>query len=428
MKVLVVGGGGREHTIVWKLSQSGMVKTIYAAPGNAGIAAHAKCVDIKADDVTGIAKFAVSEKIDLVVVGPEVPLCMGIVDILEEADIMVFGPSSRAAMIEGSKVFSKKIMRKYAIPTAMFENFDNFENAASYARSLDSDMWIKASGLAAGKGAVYAPNPDEAEKILMNMMIKDRFGESGHKVVIEENMKGEEASIFAVCDGKTYKLLISSQDHKRVHDGDKGPNTGGMGAYAPAPLVTGEILRKIEDEIMQPTLDGMASEGIPYKGLLYAGIMVTDDGPKVVEFNCRFGDPETQAVLPLFDGDLAELMTASARGELEKADFSTSTGFALCIVIASGGYPGPYKKGYVVSGLEEADEIECVKVFHAGTRRENGHIVTSGGRIFGVTGWGSDFHEARERAYKAAGLVTFQDSFYRNDIGQKALKYLGKND
>ncbi|MFC1692511.1 phosphoribosylamine--glycine ligase [Candidatus Latescibacterota bacterium] len=427
MKVLVVGSGGREHAFAWKLSQSSHVDIIYAAPGNAGIAAHATCVDIKAEDITGIARFAVSEEIDLVVVGPEVPLCMGIVDILEEGGVTVFGPSSKAARIEGSKVFSKNIMRKYNIPTSVFENFDNYNKAVDYARSLGTEMWIKASGLAAGKGAIFAEDPDEAENILNELMNKDRFGEAGHNVVIEENLIGEEASIFALCDGESYNLLVSSQDHKRIYDGDKGPNTGGMGAYAPAPLVTNSIMEKVEHEIFQPTLDGMASEDSPYKGLLYVGIMVTDDGPKVVEFNCRFGDPETQVVLPLLDGDLAELMYASAKGELSKTEFTSSNGFSMCVVIASGGYPGSYKKGYVISGLEESERSEGVKVFHAGTKFNGKEIVTTGGRVLGVTGWGSDFYEARDRAYKAAECIRFQDLFYRKDIGGKALQYIESN-
>ncbi|HUT63966.1 MAG TPA: phosphoribosylamine--glycine ligase [Anaerolineae bacterium] len=424
MKILVVGSGGREHALVWKLSQNGRVNTLYAAPGNAGIASHAVCIDLGAEDVTGIARFAVSEKIDLVAVGPEVPLCMGIVDILDEAGITVFGPSAKAAMIEGSKVFAKKFMRKYNIPTSEFGNFNKYKDAVVYARSLDADMWIKASGLAAGKGSIYVSNPDEAEKILKKVMIDDMLGNSGHQVVIEQNMKGEEASIFALCDGKIYKLLVSSQDHKRAYDNDTGPNTGGMGAYAPASLVTSDLLDRIEREILQPTLEGMASEGIPYKGLLYAGIMSTEDGPKVVEYNCRFGDPETQVVLPLLEGDLAELMIASAKGDLAKVDFTTLHGFALCVVIASGGYPGTYTKGYVIRGLEEAAMGDCIQVFHAGTVFDGENIVTSGGRVCGVTGWGADFYEARDRAYKAAGCISFQNSFYRKDIGCKALKYI----
>ncbi len=423
MKVLVVGGGGREHALVWKLSKGDGIESIYAAPGNAGISSLATCVNIKAEDITGLAKFAVSEKVDLIAVGPETTLCKGIVDLLEETGIPVFGPSARASMIEGSKVFSKRIMRKYNIPTAEFEDFNDFDEAVSYARLLDSKMWIKASGLAAGKGAVFASDPDEAEKILREMMIEEIFGESGHSVVIEENMEGEEVSIFALCDGTTYKLLVSSQDHKRAHDGDTGPNTGGMGAYAPAPLATMKLINTTEKEIIQPTIDGMASEGIPYKGMLYVGIVVTEEGPKVLEFNCRFGDPETQAVLPLLEGDLAEIMLACTEGKLSKTSVSSSNSFALCVVIASGGYPGSYKKGHIVSGIEEADEIDGVKVFHAGTIFDGNDIVTGGGRVFGVTGWGADFSLARKKAYEAAGKVHFKDSFYRNDIGNKALKY-----
>ena len=424
MKVLVVGGGGREHTIAWKLSHSDMVKKIYAAPGNAGIENVATCLDLKADDITGIAKFAVSEKIDLVVVGPEVPLCMGIVDLLDEAGVPVFGPTSKAAMIEGSKAFSKKLMRKYDIPTAAFEDFTSYDDALAYARSLGDDMWIKASGLAAGKGAVYAADPDAAEGILREMMLDDVFGESGHRVVIEENMKGEEASIFAVCDGRSYKLLVSSQDHKRVGEGDTGPNTGGMGAYAPAPVVTPAILEKVKRDILQRTLDGMAEEGAAYKGCLYAGVMIENGDPRVVEFNCRFGDPETQAVLPLFDGDLAEVMLACAAGRVDNVDFATGGGFALCVVIASGGYPGPYTKGHVISGLDAASEVGNTMVFHAGTKRGGDSVVTSGGRVLGVTGWGDSFTEARDRAYRAVECIRFDGSFSRKDIGHRADKHL----
>ncbi|HDY89943.1 MAG TPA: phosphoribosylamine--glycine ligase, partial [bacterium] len=385
MKILVVGGGGREHALVWKLSggdrHSEQKHKIYVAPGNAGIASLATCVDIKAGDVTAIAKFAVTEKFDLVVVGPEVPLCMGIVDLLEEAGILTFGPSARASMIEGSKVFSKRLLKKYNIPTAEFEDFDDFDNAVSYARSLDSKMWIKADGLAAGKGAIFASDPEEAEKILRKIMVDEMFGESGHSVVIEENMEGEEASIFALCDGATYKLLVSSQDHKRAYDGDTGPNTGGMGAYAPAPLVTQKLLNTVEKEIIQPTINGMASEGIPYKGLLYTGVIVTENGPKVLEFNCRFGDPETQAVMPLLEDDLVDIMMSCIKGNLSKTRVRSSNNFALCVVIASGGYPDSYNKGLKISGIEEADSLEKVKVFHAGTRFDSDDIVSAGGRV-----------------------------------------------
>jgi len=424
MEVLIVGGGGREHALAWKLSMSDSVTKLFAAPGNAGISSLATCLDLKAEDVTGIAKFVVSEKIDLVVVGPEIPLVMGMVDLLEEAGIPVFGPSSKAAMIEGSKAFSKKLMRKYGIPTAKFEDFTSYDEAEKYARELDSDMWIKASGLAAGKGAVYAADPDDAEKILRNMMLEDEFGESGHQVVIEENMKGEEASIFALCDGATYRLLVSSQDHKRACNGDTGPNTGGMGAYAPAPVVTHDIMAQVEENILRPVLEGMAEEGAPYKGCLYAGIMIGPDGPRVVEFNCRFGDPETQAVLPLFEGDLGEIMMGCAKGDLSGVDFTTSDGYALCVVVASGGYPGSYTKGFGISGLDMASEVESSMVFHAGTKFSGDKIVTSGGRVLGVTGWGADFYEARDRAYRAVDCISFTNSFHRTDIGHRALKYV----
>jgi len=427
MKILVVGGGGREHALVWAIARSGGAMKLYAAPGNPGIAEYAECIPIKAEDVTGLAKFAVSEGVNLVAVGPEVPLCMGIADILGEAGVAVFGPSAGAAAIEGSKVFAKTLMRKYRIPTAAFETFRSFDDACAYARTLGGDMWVKASGLAAGKGAVYASNPDEAEKVLRGMMVDGVFGDSGSEVVIEENMHGEEASIFAVCDGAGFKTLVSSQDHKRAFDGDLGPNTGGMGAYAPAPVVSPGLMERVGREILQPVLDAMASEGVPYRGLLYAGIMATAEGPRVVEFNCRFGDPETQAVLPLLDGDLVEIMEASARGRLDGVRVGVRDGSALCIVIASGGYPGLYKKGYRINGLDEAGHIGNVKVFHAGTALDGDSIITSGGRVFGVTGWGGAFEEARTHAYDAAGKLSFTGAFYRGDIGHRALVYYRKH-
>ncbi len=425
MKVLVVGGGGREHAIAWKLSQSGQVDGLYAAPGNPGIADVAMCVDIPVENVTAMVRFAETEGMDLVVVGPETPLCKGLADLLAEARIPVFGPTARAARIEGSKVFSKELMRRYGIPTAAFERFDDFEDALGYARSL-GEMWVKADGLAAGKGAVYAANPEDAGRILRDMMVERVFGDAGKTVVIEENMTGEEASIFAVCDGNSYRLLVSSQDHKRALDNDEGPNTGGMGAYAPAPVVTAAVLDRVEHEIIQPTLEGMARERSPYTGVLYAGIMVTADGPKVVEYNCRFGDPETQAVLPLYDGDLAELLMAAATGRLHTVTPPAATGYALCVVIASGGYPGSYRKGFEISGLDVTAAIEGVQVFHAGTARwENGSVVTSGGRVLGVTGMGGTFQEARNRAYQAVDAISFTGAFHRRDIGARALNHIG---
>jgi phosphoribosylamine--glycine ligase len=438
MKILVVGGGGREHALIWKIARCGSAGKLYAAPGNPGIAEHAECIPLKAEDVTGIAKFAVSEGVDLVAVGPEAPLCMGITDILGEAGVLTVGPSAGASAIEGSKAFAKNLMRKYRIPTAAFETFGSarartrgvpslgYSDAREFARALGGDMWVKASGLAAGKGAVYASNPDEAERILRDMMVKGVFGESGREVVVEENMHGEEASIFAVCDGSGFKTLVSSQDHKRVFDGDRGPNTGGMGAYAPAPVVSPEFMESIRRDILQKVLDGMASEGVPYRGLLYAGIMATAEGPKVVEFNCRFGDPETQAVLPLLDGDLVEIMEASARGRLADVHVGERKGSALCVVVASGGYPGSYEKGRRVSGLDDAERGGNVKVFHAGTALDGDAIVTAGGRVFGVTGWGDTFAEARERAYEAAAKISFTGAFYRGDIGHRALAYFDK--
>ena len=423
MKILVVGSGGREHALVWKCAQSGGKHEIYAAPGNPGMARYATCVDIGAGDISGLTRFAVAEKMDLVVVGPEVPLCLGIADILEDAGIPVFGPSYAAARLEGSKVFSKSIMEKYGVPTAAFASFESHTEAIAYAENLQADMWIKASGLAAGKGAVYAENDTVARDIITRMMVDGEFGESGSSIVIEENMTGEEASIFAICDGETYKVLVSSQDHKRAYDNDEGPNTGGMGAYAPAPLVTPELLKTVEETILRPTLDGMAREGSPYKGLLYAGIMATPDGPKVVEYNCRFGDPETQVVLPLLDGDLVEIMMAAARGRLSGVPVDSMAGSALCVVMASGGYPGSYEKGRVISGLDDAGALDGVTVFHAGTKQNDNDIVTAGGRVLGVTGYGKDFAEARKRSYDAVARISFKDAFHRTDIGARALKH-----
>ena len=424
MKVLVVGSGGREHALAWKLSSSSLVTGLYAANGNAGIASVAKCVDISPENVTEVAKFAVKEKMDLVVVGPEVPLCLGIVDLLEHAGIKTFGPSAGAARLEGSKIFSKRLMRKYDIPTADFGDFTDFKEAVLFAKTFESGMWIKASGLAAGKGAIFAEDTKEAVTILKSLMQEAVFGEAGKSVVIEENLTGEETSVFAICDGETYKIFVPSQDHKRAFDGDNGPNTGGMGAYAPAPLVTPEILESIENKIIRPTIDGMASEGVPYKGLLYAGVMVSGDEVKTLEYNCRFGDPETQCVMPLIEGDLAEIMIACSDGKLDSVHVGSNPGFAMCVVMASGGYPGDYKKGSIIKGIEEADSLEGVKVFHAGTRFDGKDIITSGGRVLGVTGWGKDFNQSRERAYNAVSKISFDGAFFRKDIGEKAKKYL----
>ncbi len=420
MKILVVGKGGREHALVWKLSQ---LHKVFCAPGNAGIGRIAECVDINPADIAGLAGYAAQERIELTVVGPEAPLVAGIADEFQGRGLLLFGPSARAARLEGDKSFAKRLMQEQGIPTARFELFDNHDKAKDYLSTHELPVVIKASGLAAGKGAVIAQERDEAEAVLEQMMVEGRFGEAGNSVVIEEFLAGEEASVIGLCDGTRVEMLVSSQDHKPLLDGDKGPNTGGMGAYAPAPVVTSELESRIEEAVFQPLLAGLRKAGIDYRGVIYAGMMLTEDGPKVLEFNCRFGDPETQAVLPLLESDLAELLLACAQGDLADRQARWSNNWAMCVVAASGGYPDSYKKGIPISGdLVGTDDVV---VFHAGTRLEEEKVVTSGGRVLGVTGIGKGLRQAQGKAYKALEGIRFEGMFFRRDIGLRGLERLG---
>jgi phosphoribosylamine--glycine ligase len=421
MRILVVGSGGREHALVWKLAQ--FHTPIFCAPGNAGIGRIAKCVDIGADDIPELVTFAVRETIDLTVVGPEVPLVAGIADDFSRRGLLLFGPVRSAAQLEGNKGFAKRLMKEQGIPTAEFESFNEFERACGYVQGHKLPVVVKASGLAAGKGAVVCRTAEEAEAALRMMMVEAEFGVAGRTVVVEDFLEGEEVSFIGLCDGNRVELLPPSQDHKALLDGDKGPNTGGMGAYAPAPVVTAELSRQVEQSVFKPLLDGLRMQGIEYRGAIYAGLMLTAEGPKVLEFNCRFGDPETQAVMPLLRGDLGEMMAACALGDLSNRTLEWSEDSAVCVVAASRGYPGKYETGVHITGdLVGADGVI---VFHAGTREKEGKIVTGGGRVFGVTGVGPSLREARERAYEALGKVEFAGMQYRHDIGWRGLARQG---
>jgi len=423
LKVLVVGGGGREHTLVWKLKQSPRVAKIYCAPGNAGIAGEAQCVNIGAEDIDSLLKFALDEKIELTVVGPEAPLTLGIVDRFREAGLRIFGPSRKAAEIEGSKVLAKEIMSKYNIPTGRYADFTNPDAAISYIKENGAPIVVKADGLAAGKGVIVAM--DEKTAIdAVKMIMKDRvFGESGNRIIVEEYLEGEEVSILAFTDGTAVIPMVPSQDHKRIFDNDEGPNTGGMGAYSPTPVYTREIEEFALEKILIPTVRGMKEEGRTYEGVLYAGLILTKDGPKVLEYNARFGDPETQAVLIRLESDLAEIIEGIVDKRLEGMEIKWRDEAAVCVVMASGGYPGSYDKGKVISGIREA-EAAGATVFHAGTAQKDGKIVNSGGRVLGVTALGQTIPEAINNVYKAVQKITWDGVQYRTDIGKKALKHL----
>ena len=425
MRILVVGGGGREHALVWKLAQSPRVKKLYCAPGNPGIGELAECVNIDVKDNTALLTFAWENKIDLTVVGPEAPLANGLVDIFAEHGLKIFGPTKAAAQIEGSKAFAKKLMKKYGIPTAAYEVFTDITAAKDYIRRQGAPIVVKADGLAAGKGVVVATTVDEALAAVDMIMGDAVFGEAGAQVVVEEFMEGEEASLLTFTDGLTVVPMVSAQDHKRVADGDDGPNTGGMGAYAPAPVVTPAMLARIMREILQPTVEAMRREGCPYVGCLYAGLMITADGPKVVEFNARFGDPETQVVLPLLESDLTVVMEACIDGRLERTPVAWANGAAVCVVMAAGGYPGDYKKGDAIDGLPAAAAGGAV-VFHAGTAKKGGTIVTNGGRVLGVTAMDGDVLKAIEKAYAAVGKISFAGMHYRKDIAHRVVDRLRK--
>ena len=418
MNILVIGSGGREHALYWKLSESPQTEQIYAIPGNPGMGASAA---IALDDHAAILRFVKEHEIGLVVVGPEVPLMNGLVDELEAAGIRAFGPRANAAEIEGSKSFAKDLMKKYGIPTARYEVFTAAEPARAYIRQEGAPIVVKADGLAAGKGVIVAMTEQEALDAVDAIMEDHSFGDAGARVVIEEFMEGEEASLLAFTDGTMIRPMISAQDHKRAYDGDRGPNTGGMGTYAPAPVMTPEMTERAVEEILKPTIAAMAKEGRTYRGCLYLGLMVTADGPKVVEFNARFGDPETQVVLPLLDSDLVAIMCACADGTLADVPIRWKDGAAVCVVLASGGYPGHYEKGQEIHGLADAEAMGAL-VFHAGTAMKDGKLVTNGGRVLGVVGRGADISSAVDAAYAAATKISFKDAYYRKDIAHRALE------
>ncbi|RME69288.1 MAG: phosphoribosylamine--glycine ligase [Nitrospirae bacterium] len=422
MKVLVIGSGGREHAIVWKLAQSKRVDKIYCTPGNAGISELAECIDINPNDHESLVSFAKYEWIDLTVVGPEDPLARGIVDAFEKEGLRIVGPTKQAAQLEASKVFAKEFMKRHRIPTAEYRVFTAYSHAEEYVRMKGAPIVIKADGLAAGKGVVVASTVDEALEALKRIMIERVFGDAGERVVIEEALEGEEASYLIFTDGEYIIPMLSSQDHKRVYDGDKGPNTGGMGAYSPAPVVTPEVERKILERIMKPAIAGMKKEGMKYKGILYAGLMIKDSEPYVLEFNCRFGDPEAQPLLMRMNSDLLDVLMAITEEKLSKVSIDWRPEPAVCVVAASGGYPGSYEKGKEISGLEEVKKMPMVKVFHAGTAYKDGKIVTSGGRVLGVTALGVNIKQARDRAYEALQKIHFEGMHYRKDIAWRALQ------
>ncbi len=426
MKVLVVGSGGREHALSWKIAQSKRVDTVFCAPGNAGIAEVAECVDIAATDVDALVEFAKKEKIDLTVVGPESALVAGIVDAFEKEGLICFGPCKAASQLEGSKVFAKEFMQKYKIPTADFKVFKDAKKAKKYIDKIGAPVVVKADGLAAGKGVVVAATVAEAKDAVDAIMADKRFGSAGDKIVIEECLQGEEASFIAFTDGKTILPLPSSQDHKAARDGDKGPNTGGMGAYSPAPVVTPAITEYVMTEIMEKTVKGMAKEGFPFKGMLYAGLMIDGDDVRVLEFNCRFGDPECQPLLMRLKSDIVDIFEAACAGKLAKIEPKIDPRPTICVVMAADGYPGDYEKGKVISGLTKAAKISGVEVFHAGTARQKGRLVTAGGRVFGVTATGSSLQNAIEMAYQAVAQIKWAGFWYRSDIGAKAIRHISK--
>ena len=424
MKVLIVGGGGREHVLVWKLSQSPRVEEVFCAPGNGGISQSARCLDIAADDLEGLTRFCNDEKIDLTVVGPELPLTMGIVDLFNKERLRIFGATQGAAQLEGSKAFAKDLMHAYNIPSARYQVFDDRDEAAAYINKEGAPIVVKADGLAAGKGVIVAETEQEALDALDAIMVKRIFGEAGDRVVIEERLQGEEASFIAFSDGEHVLPMASSQDHKPIYDDDKGPNTGGMGAYSPAPIVTPDVHERIMEEVMIPTVKALAAEGYPYQGVLYAGLMIKDGEPKTLEFNCRLGDPETQPIFMRMGGDLIPVIEACIEGDLTGVELSWDPRTAVCVVMASQGYPGSYEKGKRIQGLDKVESMEGVFVFHAGTALKDGKYMTAGGRVLGVTGLGKGIKEAMEITYRAVLQITWEGVHFRTDIGKKALAWM----
>ncbi len=425
MKVLVIGSGGREHTLCWKIARSSAVDEVFCAPGNGGIAGDAICIDIAGDDIRSLVRFVRDNSIDLTVVGPEAPLVAGIVDAFTAEKLPVFGPDSRAAALEGSKIFAKTAMENCSIPTARFKTFTDAGLAKTFIDQAGYPLVVKADGLAAGKGVIVTSTRDEAVRAVEDIMVKREFGDAGSSVVLEERLIGEEASFIAICDGKNIVPLASSQDHKPALDNDEGPNTGGMGAYSPAPVLDRETSESVLDTILYPLVAGLRKQGITYRGVLYAGLMITSDGPKVLEFNVRLGDPETQPLLMRLKSDIVPLLMEVAHGSsIKDLKLEWEQGPGVCVVLASGGYPGSYEKGKPITGIDKADAIDGVKVFHAGTRIQGNSIVTSGGRVLGVTALGSDLRTTIDKAYRAVSLISFDGMHYRSDIGHKALRRL----
>jgi len=421
-KLLVIGQGGREHALAWKLAQSPQIEKLYVAPGNPGIAQLAECVNISADNIEELLQFAQRENIDLTVVGPEAPLMAGIVDKFRGAGLKIFGPTAAAARLEGSKAFTKKLMKNYDIPTASFEVFRDITKAQNYAKNYTDRgqaVVIKADGLAAGKGVVVAQNWQEAKEALDNIMLNRSLGEAGDQVVIEECLYGEEVSVFIISDGQNFVNLISAQDHKQVFDNDQGPNTGGMGAYVNPPIYTAELNQEVEERIIKPVLKAMEAEGCPYQGVLYAGLMITSEGPKVLEFNARFGDPETQVIMPMLKGDILPLLEAAVDGQLADYKVDIEKGSCICVVLASKGYPGSYEKGKKITGLDKL-KAETI-VFHAGTAVKDGIVYSNGGRVLALVSRGADIKEAIDKVYSEIKHIHFEGMHYRNDIGRKAL-------
>lgn len=420
MKVLVIGKGGREHTIAWKLAQCKGTEVLIS-PGNAGTASVGENVVLEDSSFGALADFVKEKKVGLTIVGPEDPLVDGIVDFFQKQGLNIFGPRKNAAIIEGSKIFTRELLKKHGVPSAEFASFSNAEKARDYLHEKGAPIVVKADGLAAGKGVIVCDTMEQAEKAIEEVIVDKAFGEAGSKMILEEKLMGEEASYLVFTDGSAIKPMVSSQDHKPVFDGDKGSNTGGMGAYSPAPVVTEEMEQEVMEKIMRPTVDAMKKKGKEYRGILYAGLMITKDGPRVVEFNCRFGDPETQALLPRLDSELAPILQSCIDGTLGEKEVKWSSKASCCVVMASGGYPGKYEKGKEISGLQEAGKLPETMVFHAGTKGENGKVLTNGGRVLGVTALGNSIKESIDNAYKAVDLIKFEKAYFRKDIGQKAL-------
>jgi len=421
MKVLVIGSGAREHALVWKISQSPKVEKIFCAPGNGGISKIAECVDIQAEAIAQLLEFAQANQVDLTIVGPEVPLSLGIVDLFQEQGLKIFGPNKKASVLESSKVFAKNIMKKYKVPTADFAVFTDKEAALKYVRNAKRPLVIKADGLCAGKGVFVCANLAEQEKAIQSIMQDNDFGSAGNTVMIEECLVGQEASMIFISDGDNVCAMASSQDHKQVFDEDKGPNTGGMGAYSPAPIVSDDLFEQIKNEVIIPTIQGMQQEGMPFCGVLYAGIMITDKGPKVLEFNVRFGDPETQAILPRLKSDLIDIIISALDGNLDDVKLEWDKRYCVCVVAASGGYPGAYEKNKTISGLDAFENDKDIVVFHAGTKKQGEEFLSSGGRVLGITGLGTDIKQAIDTTYKGVSKISFENMFYRKDIAKKAL-------